>query len=304
MSSPLFNYQEQFSPQERTIMSNQSDEWRDHFSMEAPTYHTMAIEFRELYHATIAAANLSLGDHILDIGCGRGYLTRLYKSVVGVHGIVLGLDLSPGMVQVARGSIPYPAVPRLAFHVQDCFKAEMIPRVRNFIAKSTDGRSALFDRINISHVWDYLLDDDNIRAKLLSFWFLLLAPNGLFIINMANGTHKTPGVFTAFSISEIIPHPLVRERFTLFNDNNIAATAMHIMQKIETFNSIISPTTHFRLTNHLSTLIQPSLLLLLGRILYQLLLMSVRCGNSVQGIPGSMTLRSTVEALIMMCISC
>lgn len=51
---------------------------------------------------TVALAVPSEGDSVLDIACGTGVVTRLVAQHVGPHGKVIGLDLNPGMIEVAR----------------------------------------------------------------------------------------------------------------------------------------------------------------------------------------------------------
>jgi ubiquinone/menaquinone biosynthesis C-methylase UbiE len=48
------------------------------------------------------------GEHVLDVACGTGVLTRLAAQRVGTAGRVVGVDLTPEMLQVAR-SIPAPS---------------------------------------------------------------------------------------------------------------------------------------------------------------------------------------------------
>jgi ubiquinone/menaquinone biosynthesis C-methylase UbiE len=49
-----------------------------------------------------AAANLQRGDRVLDVGCGTGTLAALMAQRVGETGEVVGIDLSPRMLAVAR----------------------------------------------------------------------------------------------------------------------------------------------------------------------------------------------------------
>ena len=42
------------------------------------------------------------GDRVLDIACGTGIVARLAQALVGPSGTVVGVDVSPGMLEVAR----------------------------------------------------------------------------------------------------------------------------------------------------------------------------------------------------------
>lgn len=47
------------------------------------------------------------GDRMLDVGCGTGIVTRRAAEIIGAHGTLVGLDISPDMLAVARkASIP------------------------------------------------------------------------------------------------------------------------------------------------------------------------------------------------------
>lgn len=50
----------------------------------------------------IDAADVSAGERVLDVACGTGVVARLAAERVGAGGRVVGLDLNPGMLAVAR----------------------------------------------------------------------------------------------------------------------------------------------------------------------------------------------------------
>lgn len=51
------------------------------------------------------------GDRILDIGCGTGIVTRHAAAITGESGSIVGLDMSPEMLEVARLiSLPCPNI--------------------------------------------------------------------------------------------------------------------------------------------------------------------------------------------------
>jgi ubiquinone/menaquinone biosynthesis C-methylase UbiE len=55
----------------------------------------------------VSAARLSAGERVLDVACGTGVVTRIAAERVGPAGRVIGVDLNPGMIAVAR-SLPAP----------------------------------------------------------------------------------------------------------------------------------------------------------------------------------------------------
>ncbi len=52
------------------------------------------------------AARVTAGASVLDVGCGTGALTRELARRCGTTGRVVGLDVNPGMLEVARRNVP------------------------------------------------------------------------------------------------------------------------------------------------------------------------------------------------------
>ena len=50
----------------------------------------------------VQRANPQLGEHVLDIACGTGIVARTVAPHVGSRGIVIGLDVNPDMIDMAR----------------------------------------------------------------------------------------------------------------------------------------------------------------------------------------------------------
>ncbi|GAC1401906.1 MAG: hypothetical protein NVS4B12_13130 [Ktedonobacteraceae bacterium] len=50
----------------------------------------------------VDAANLQLGETVLDLGCGGGIDTLLTAQRVGPQGYAIGLDITPAMVELAQ----------------------------------------------------------------------------------------------------------------------------------------------------------------------------------------------------------
>lgn len=57
-------------------------------------------------HDLIRLAALRPGERVLDVACGTGIAARLAAQQVGSNGAVTGVDINPGMLEVARSSTP------------------------------------------------------------------------------------------------------------------------------------------------------------------------------------------------------
>jgi len=68
-------------------------------------------------HAALAATGLRPGNAVIDLACGTGKLSAALAARVGPFGRVLGVDLSPGMIERARRE--YPDLVQLEFLVGD-----------------------------------------------------------------------------------------------------------------------------------------------------------------------------------------
>ncbi|HRI43183.1 MAG TPA: methyltransferase domain-containing protein [Fimbriimonadaceae bacterium] len=58
--------------------------------------------FRPLAGPLLEEVELRLGDRLLDVACGTGVVARVAKEHLGETGKVVGIDISPGMLAIAR----------------------------------------------------------------------------------------------------------------------------------------------------------------------------------------------------------
>jgi ubiquinone/menaquinone biosynthesis C-methylase UbiE len=59
-------------------------------------------------HDLLSAAALEPGERVLDVACGTGVIARLAAERVGSSGKVVGIDVAPDMIEVARAT-PVPS---------------------------------------------------------------------------------------------------------------------------------------------------------------------------------------------------
>ncbi|HWB47013.1 MAG TPA: methyltransferase domain-containing protein [Hyphomicrobiaceae bacterium] len=62
--------------------------------------------FRPFAEMTVAELNLKTGDRVLDVACGTGIVARVAQERLGGGGHIVGVDVSPEMLAVARAVTP------------------------------------------------------------------------------------------------------------------------------------------------------------------------------------------------------
>jgi len=72
------------------FFTSRAAEWDSRFPDDGPAY-----------AAAVAGLGLRAGDRVLDAGCGTGRALTPLRAAVGPSGVVLGVDLTPAMLQAA-----------------------------------------------------------------------------------------------------------------------------------------------------------------------------------------------------------
>jgi SAM-dependent methyltransferase len=62
--------------------------------------------FQQWAPLLVSAADVHPGNRVLDVACGTGVLARAAAAQVGSSGLIVGLDITPGMLEVARRLAP------------------------------------------------------------------------------------------------------------------------------------------------------------------------------------------------------
>jgi SAM-dependent methyltransferase len=120
----------------------------------------------------IAIAALRPGERVLDVACGTGVVARLAAERVGATGRAAGLDLNPGMLEVARAVTP----------------TGMAIEWRQSNAEAMQLSSEAFDVVLCQMGLQFMPD----KLAALREMRRVLAPGGRFIMNVPG---PTPPVF-------------------------------------------------------------------------------------------------------------
>ena len=151
----------------------------------------------------LEGAAVSTGDHVLDIACGTGVLTRSALQNVGVDGRVVGADVAPGMLAAAKEIEP---------------DIEWIEAP----AESLPFEDASFERVVSQFGMMFFAD----RQKSAHEMFRVLKPEGTLAIAVWNSVSENPAYKEVIAIldDEISPEAgdALRLPFNLGDSGEIA----------------------------------------------------------------------------------
>ncbi|MET7515393.1 methyltransferase domain-containing protein [Streptomyces sp. NPDC005480] len=82
-------------------MSDDHTHVQEFFSARAAHWDTRFPDDGPRFEAAVAELGLRAGDQVLDAGCGTGRALPALRDAVGPSGAVLGVDLTPAMLQAA-----------------------------------------------------------------------------------------------------------------------------------------------------------------------------------------------------------
>jgi ubiquinone/menaquinone biosynthesis C-methylase UbiE len=95
------------------------------FGQIASTYGSGLELFDVFGRDLVAAAAIRAGERVLDLACGRGACVWPASEAVGVRGHVLGIDLSPTMVELATEGLRRDNISNAEFRVGDAEHLEL-----------------------------------------------------------------------------------------------------------------------------------------------------------------------------------
>lgn len=143
------------------------------------------------------------GERILDVGCGTGVAARLAAERVGREGRVVGLDINPGMIAVAKSVTP----------------VEHAVEWREASAEDIPYDDGSFDVVLCQLSLQFMPD----RSKALREMHRVLAPSGRLVINVPGPADPIFETLSAAMEHHIAPEAanFVKAVFALHDESEI-----------------------------------------------------------------------------------
>ena len=93
---------------------------REIYSLTAPSYQKYGSRSFEAYaEPLLEGAGLRPGHHVLDVACGPGIPSLMVSPLVAPDGTVTGVDLAPGMIELARKKAKERGLKNVSFQEAD-----------------------------------------------------------------------------------------------------------------------------------------------------------------------------------------
>jgi ubiquinone/menaquinone biosynthesis C-methylase UbiE len=90
------------------------------FDRASESYDRVGVDFfSDVGRALVDDVRIGDGDHVLDVGCGRGAVLFAAAEAVGPAGSALGIDLAPGMVERTAAEAAERGLDNVRVEVQD-----------------------------------------------------------------------------------------------------------------------------------------------------------------------------------------
>jgi ubiquinone/menaquinone biosynthesis C-methylase UbiE len=105
----------------------QAAHWRDRAAIRLERADLIERHWARITARLLEIVNLRDGDRVLDIGTGHGEPAITMAAVVGGGGRVVGIDLSPEMIEVAQRRAELAGVQEVEWLVQDAEKLDVQP---------------------------------------------------------------------------------------------------------------------------------------------------------------------------------
>jgi ubiquinone/menaquinone biosynthesis C-methylase UbiE len=107
------------------VKQAQAEDWRDRAAIRLERADLIERHWAPLTTRLMEIVELGYGDSALDVGTGHGEPAITMAKIVGANGRVLGIDLSPEMIEVARRRAALAGVQDVDWLVQDAEKLDL-----------------------------------------------------------------------------------------------------------------------------------------------------------------------------------
>jgi ubiquinone/menaquinone biosynthesis C-methylase UbiE len=166
---------------------------------------------QEILDATLRAAQLSPGDHLLDVGCGTGKLAIHAAAIAGGGSVtVIGIDATPGMIALAR---------------ENARGAQSRAEFRVGTGESLTLPDDSVDAVTSSYFLHHLPSDVK-RLAILEMW-RVLRPGGRLVITDYGRPTGVRGQIAAlpmrFNFHEFVRGQLAGELETIIREQRLAS---------------------------------------------------------------------------------